>query len=526
MLKRLWNYIEGINGLILILYSIFVFVTAVYVNDNFSIYYFLFSLPFIIVLSVIICPAVLRLFAKSEIQQSELKFSAGAKYCVIIKIALFIIPFLIFFVYYISFSPGGWGVDPYKQYLQAISNEYVDWHPVIHTLIAFKLPLFLTGGWVGSIALFQITCVSLVLGYAFLVILRYTNFKYTLISAAFILLNPQLGYYVMWIWKDVWFMMGALLLLLFSLQIFFTKGEWIKAPSHMIFFIIVAALTTLIRHNAILFTVPMVIAVLFYTTKKRGLIVCLSIIILCLGIKLPLYSALGVEAPDKRLSESLGLPMTIIGASVAYAPQTLDEETKEFAYKIASKEVWEENYKYGSFNSVKWDKESKNEVIDEYGFQKVISMMFRCIKNAKKVSLKALIKLTESFYTITERHNSPRVPTVAAVAVDIKKGGIWQLKKVLKGYNNFVSDAFPHVFLYLGVMHLLLIVSILAKCRLNRFRDWKKIFLIAPVFFYNGGSTFLLSGVSDGSRFFFYTFLAVPILLIILFRKEPNRVPE
>ena len=57
--KKLWKYIEGINGLLLILYSVFIFSTSVIISNNFSKFYFIFSELFIVVLSVIICPIVL-----------------------------------------------------------------------------------------------------------------------------------------------------------------------------------------------------------------------------------------------------------------------------------------------------------------------------------------------------------------------------------------------------------------------------------------------------------------------------------
>ena len=63
--------------------------------------------------------------------------------------------------------------------------------------------------------------------------------------------------------KDVSFAIGALLLLTYALQIYVTKGEWVRKPINMAFFIVAEVLTTLFRHNAVLFTVPLIAAVLF-----------------------------------------------------------------------------------------------------------------------------------------------------------------------------------------------------------------------------------------------------------------------
>ena len=97
--------------------------------------------------------------------------------------------------------------------------------------------------------------------------------------------------------------------------------------------------------------------------------------------------------------------MTIIGAVVTHTPEALDEETREFAYKVAPKEVWEEKYKDGSYNAVKWDDRTNNNVIEEYGTQKVISMMFKSINASKCVALTSLIKLTDANYSLTDDYD-------------------------------------------------------------------------------------------------------------------------
>ncbi len=427
---------------------------------------------------------------------------------------------MIFLIYYIAYYPGAFSKDSINQYSQVIHQQYNDWHPVIQTLFAFKLPLALTNGWIGSITLFQIICFSLVLGYTFNTILKYTNLKFTAISAAFILLNPQLGYIAMFPWKDVSFAIGALLLLTYALRIFLTKGTWLKTPLHTILFIITAVLTTLFRHNALLFTVPLIFAVMFYVTKKRGLVICLSIIMLCWGIKIPLYFAMGVVSPDQRQTEMLGLPMTVIGAAVTYTPSALDEETREFAYKVASKEVWEENYIYGSYNHVKFDDRTNNHVIEEYGSKEVILMMLKCFKNSPRVSLTAFIKLTEAAYTVSHEYDAVMMPFITQNDFNIAQTGNEGLKWALNGYSTVASGCFPHLYRYLGVMHLLLIAAVLSVCKLNKLKDWKKFFFILPVFAYNFGTTLLMTGIYDATRFYLYTFPLIPLLLVFLFKND------
>ena len=516
IIGKLYQQVEGVYGLLLTLYSIIVFSTAIVINRHLSRSYFIIAELFIIILSIIICPKIIRYLSRLTIHQSTSN-TVSPKYLSSIKCAFYLVPFFYFFIYYIAFYPGGFSPDSIRQYTQAINNSYNDWHPVMQTIFAFTIPITFTKGWIGSIVLFQIICFSLILGYSLNTIYQFTNFKYTVLSMAFIFLNPQLGYISMFPWKDISFTIGSILLLTYSLRIFVTRGQWIQLPLNRVLYIITLSLTTLFRHNAILFTAPLVFAITFYLPRNHKLLICLSTILLCIIIKQSFYSILNVEKPDKRQIETLGLPMTIIGAVTTYTPELLDDETKDFVYKIATKDVWQEKYRYGSYNEVKWDPRTNNNIIEEYGFRKVISMMFRSFQRSKKVSIIALIKLTEAVYTITDNYNSIIVPMIVTNEYGIKQTGCDSLQNVLNAYSSFIEESFPHIFMYLGVIHFLLLSSFLSKLKTNNSRNRRKFIFLAPVFTYNFGTTLLLTSITDSIRFFFYTFPIVPILLVFIY---------
>ena len=518
LFKRFWEYIEGLNGLVLILYLLIAISTEFYLHD------FLIQLipALVLVLAlllILICPRILRLFSKVQL------FSAGGskdglKDSIVIKILLYVLPFAVFNLYFFAFYPGGFPADPLSQMGQAISGQYNDWHPVIHTLLAFKLPLSLSGGWIGSIVLFQIICVSAALGYSFNVVLKITDLRFTFITLLLILMNPQTAYILMYPLKDNAFAAGAILLFAFSLQILASKGEWIRKNINLIVFVITAAVTTLVRHNALLFTIPLFIALYFYIPRKRSIVILLSTVVLCLIIKVPFYALLGVEQPDKRQVETLGLPMTVIGGAVRYAPDSLDSEVLEFAYKVAPEDVWEK-YHYGAFNPVKFS--SDQDVIEEYGISKVMSMMFSCFRDAPEESMISLIKLTDPVYTVTDNYNrnTPYIPPViSANDYGITCTGNEGLRQILNGYESFAEKYLSHVFMMVGTMHLLLMIFALSKYKLAKLRDWKKILFLIPVFAYNYGTTVLLASYVDATRFFSYTYFIVPMIIVALLK--PN----
>ena len=518
MIKKAWNYIGEFSGLCFLLYTMFVFLTAVVIDNSFSKAYLFIAVLFIVPLCIIICPRLIRLFSRLSISNKLHTKEFSNKINVIIRIAFFVIPLSLFLFYYFVYFPGGFSSDSITQYSQTINNQYNDWHPVMQTLFAFKLPLLLTGGWIGSIVLFQIIILSGVIAYSINVVYNYTNIKIAAISLLFIILNPQIPNIAMYPFKDVSFAMGALLLLSFSVEIYFTNGKWAKKISHLVVFILVASLTILFRHNAILFVIPLCLVVLFYLPKRKIAIILLSVLVTVTIIKIPVYSIIGVESPSKRQIETLGLPMTVIGAVVKYNPEALDEETKTFAYKVAPKEVWEEKYEYGTYNLVKSDKKTNNDIIEEYGTQKIIKMMFSCVKNAPKESIIGLIKLTEAVYTVTDKYYITIRPIAESNNLGIEQRINNKMSVICRKYSDFTMKAFPHIFMFLGVLHFVLITSFLAKCKRNNKFNIKRFLFISPVFVYNYGTTLLLTGVEDSVRFFCYTFLLMPLLITVAFK--------
>ena len=93
-----------------------------------------------------------------------------------------------------------------------------------------------------------------------------------------------------------------------------------------------------------------------------------------------------------------------------------------------------------------------------------------------------------------------------------------KVQRVNYYYTKIVSIILPHVFYYIGSMHLIIIFVLLGKYKLNCLNNWKYIMCAIPVFAYNFGTMFLLSGAEDCFRFFYYTFLITPIILLILFK--------
>lgn len=478
-----------------------------------SLQFLLSSFYLICGFSIVCAPLLLKKVAKIELRSTDAPLSRN-------EFLIFLVaPLAVFGIHYIAFYPGAFSPDSISQYSQAVNGSYNDWHPFIHTFVAFKIPLVLTGGWIGSIVLMQILLFSAAVTYALITIRKYTNRKYSIVAMLYVLLNPQTGCIAMYPWKDVAFAIGTLLLISFCLRIYFTDGKWMDSVGRIAVFTVVFVLTTLFRHNAILFTAPLFLAVFFYVGRKRSIALALASLMLLGMVKGPVYTAAGVESPSRRQVETLGLPMAVIGAVVKDHPERLNAETQEFVYAVAPQEAWNEKYSYGNYNSVKWDGRTNNDIIEQYGAAKVISMMIRCIKAAPLSAARGLLTLTDSVYTVTDIHESLCFPGITDNNYGIVSCGIGRLQQLI-GLWTHVHLMLPHIFNCLGILHLILIAFILSRCKINSIVSWKQVLFILPVFSYNYGTTLLLTGFWDVGRFFYYTFVLFPFLIAFFLGKR------
>ncbi len=417
---------------------------------------------------------------------------------------------------FLAVNPGGFDGDPVNQLRQAMTGEYDDYLPVVHTLIAFKLPLTLTGGWIPSIILFQILLFSVTLTYMCDLVRQYADTLWAFLSLAVILLNPITQSYLMYVYKDDTFGICAMLLVCMNARILFSKGEWLKKLSHLIFFSLILALTCLVRYNGILFALPCLAGAAFCVPRKKVLTAGCMALLLIVGVKGPLFSSLGVEKADDRSTQTMGLPMAVIGGAVKYRPERLDEELLDFAYRVAPRDVWEGKYTWGAYNWVDWNPRSNHQAVADAGLAGVLKYMFRAIKEAPKESLKALLETTDIAYGLMPDHQTDGRIFVAGADLGVQDHSNPWMSKVMEQYRGFMYLLAPHSFLHSGWVLFLLITVGLARWPLNRKNSWKRIVPVLSIFAYNLGTMLMLSSWWDGARFYHYSIWVLPVLLVIL----------
>lgn len=507
---------KNINLLLITAYISIVWFVSVYLSNRFSV---IEAFIFMIISLVVIFLASKKIMNIMSGKEILIKHNTPIKNSLIVFATASLICLAVFLLWYLAYLPGGFVTDSFTQYEQAINGQYNDWHPVWHTFLFFTIPLKLTGN-ASSIILFQLVYFSFIIGYLTMVMYKYAGLKLALISFVFIVGNTYINSIVMFPTKDVAFAMFGLLAMTISTDLVmsksFSKENWWK------FLILgfVLANATVLRHNAILFTGLIAFALFFFAPKKQMIIMIVAMLLTVFIIKVPVYSLLNVESPDKRIVETVGLPVTIIGNVAKETPEALDEETAEFIFSVAPQEAWEKYYECGDFNSIKFSKEFtiNSDAIEEAGYLKIFRMTLSCFKSSPSASIDALLSLTDMVYKFEGPiEGNLTVPEILSNDFGIKYEGNLQIKNFLEGYKYFMENTIFKYSLYIGVTIIIVLFSILSKNSLSKWSDWKKILLCLPILAYNFGTMLFLC--SNDSRFFFISFLVWPLIILISFSK-------
>lgn len=501
----------SIKGIILALYIFLaISVKGIAQWDGYRMELFILEHVIGLVILMIICPWVLKRTGALKVNIREVTVSKGQK--VVWIVSFFIFSFNTLYRWYLAYYPGAFSSDTLYQYKQALTGEYNDWKPILQTLITFTFPVKLTGK-IEAIVLFQIIEYAFVLTYMSYIILKYSNKWFAIMTLLYILSNPVTGNIVVFPWKDVTFAMCAVLLVIFGVQIYYTDGRWIEKRRCLLGFTFCLIVSTIIRHNAVLFTIPFMIAVMLHINKKRRFQILILFMIGFILIKGPLYMTLSVYENWNHKTRLLGLPMSVLGNVAKESPDSLDESTKKFMYALASDDMWRDVYRCGNFNSMKWNIDQS--LIEDAGLCKVTSMSMKALANAPVSAIRGLICLTDIVYAIEGDLDWEITPYT-----DENEYGVGFLdndgREKLKKYTDFTRKSIlKYFFWYIGVVNLIIITSLICKCRFSMRADWQKSLFVLPLLCYNFGTMLLLSG--NDFRYFYLNFPICPMMLLILY---------
>ena len=439
-----------------------------------------------------------------------LKLERENHHSCLVGVVVTAITFLVFEGYLAGQYPGGMSPDNVSQYSQALGETaYNDWHPVLHTLIFFTLPLR-TGRRLGFIVFMQLIYFSLAFGY-----LCYALYKnrcpklFLAFLCIYTWVNPFMATYMMYPWKDIGLTIVATLLMGFYIQIICTNGEWLQKKINLTFFSVIAVVCSYMRHNAILFVLPLTMLVLFYGLKSWKIrIAVVLVMVSAFSLVKITYAALDVQKPNSRVLETVGLPVTIWCNVMQKNPDSLPEKTQEVMYRLASPEAYINNYSTGSFNSIKWSGQMDTAAIDNFSYGEVIDYTVQCFVYAPTASLEALAKLTDMVWAVDGK-DEPITPTVTENSWGIEKKPFSNAEILMNQMKTFFSAGFGKIlFGAIGFMLLAMVIVALALLAIGR----SSFLHILPLFCYNFGTMLLLSDADY--RFFL---LNLPLWMCVIF---------
>lgn len=412
--------------------------------------------------------------------------------------------------------PGGVNYDVSNQWRQAHTGEYNSWHPVFHTLL-MKLITLVYDNYSFAV-LVQIVAFAFCMARLTAVLHRngvpgwLALTVHTVAVATLGVRNP-----VMYFGKDSAMTIGVLILTAQAVELLFTRGQWLKKPLHAVSMGTALAYTTLLRVNALFWTVPFLVCAFlaFRISRKQALAAAAVMIALMALVQGPLYGALDVVYPDNTVEESIGVPMTVLCDIKQVEPGRLTREANLFLLRLANRKVWDETYVLHNYNSIKFT--FPREMIAEKTGGEILRMAAQSAWNAPRTAFKAVNGLTDLVWGVTGACEG-YTPVTNSGHIEEARYGSAKLNALGEMFSNLIDlplswGPLKWLTQNIGAQQLLLLLVTLWAL----YRQGPKVLILAvPTLLYNLGTMCLLA--SNDARFFQYALaISMPCMLAMIF---------
>lgn len=434
---------------------------------------------------------------------------------------------LVFFIifagqllYWFAFYPGGFNLDAYGQWDQVHGlMKLNNWHPVFTTGCYWLLTRIVDSF---AFCIFvQLIAFSLSIAYLLLVLYRLKIPRTLLLFAAvYISINPAIGMNNVCLFKDVPFTITLIWTTVILLRIIVSNGTWLKSPLHLLYLSVNLIVLSLIRHNAVFITIPLIICLflVYWRFFKEILSTLLIYSLLFIVIEGPLFSALSIEQHSNVAGEAVGIPMAIMTNNFITAPEDTPSEVKNFLLSIASEDDWNKYYELGEWDSCKWE------------FGGIELFQGESLKKFARLTLLSLKASPETAYQ-SFRENTRVVWQIFGAAewdtwvyIEENEYGIsykpnTACLNVVEHIRTISTTPIGSLFSWnVGLPNALLVcLALIVFIR----KEYSTLALILPFICYNLLTMLLLCGPSH-RYFYFNSVLFLPIILFGLRKKEMN----
>ena len=448
------------------------------------------------------------------------------------------------------------------------TGSYDSWHPPIHTFLIWLVTRIVDS--YGFFIAVQVLFFGLMAGYMASTLRAWgiQPLWIALFAAAIVSTHSTRGM-LLYAYKDSMFTCFALWTAVCVVNIALSRGEWLGKWGNRAGFAVSLAFTSTIRLNGFFFTIPIVLLLFLLYGKKQAFSAAFSgglALLLVLGVRGPLYSAVGVKQyAGQSHEEWISSPMNILTSIYAVRPGALDEDGVRLMHWLATPAQWAEgevffdNYmalKARMCPPLPHMQEEMDIFLEEYAsrspLDKLLPTLWRAVKNEPALAVKALVHSSSSRWDPTAIQYTCDVSPEQLLWVtldhpalnedlDNRLTGVHLRESVLAEtkkpfYRIFQKFQAPYRAVEWVLRHLtpgsllqcvgfhMLALAFCGWFSLRRRRGWGALLLALPSFAYILPTLPLIPG-PNYRMFHFTVVITVPLVLVCL-AKTPAAKPQ
>lgn len=252
--------------------------------------------------------------------------------------------------------------DYFTQMRQVETGVFHDWHPFLHTITLWLFAKLCPSPY--FMAMVQQAIFGLLCGWLCATLQRYHYRRKLIIVLLLIMaLSPVCLASLRIILKDTAFALATFAITICTIHLWHTRGRWLFSFTHAAGLLLLVVYASFVRHNGIFLTIPFCLLLLFLFRGWRNVLLAVLFVVLCFGgifgytqIRKTLTGPdkLIIEnRPDRFFTESIGVPLTMMGAAFVTSPESVPQGTRDLFLAMAPLEEWQIHWD-GNYNSMKF----------------------------------------------------------------------------------------------------------------------------------------------------------------------------
>lgn len=407
--------------------------------------------------------------------------------------------------------------DAINQYHQAISGQYNDTHPLLHTLIFFKIPSIIWNSYT-SCAIFQCLFIFVILIYFCYFSRKYfLNQTQTIVLLTYILINPTFLKMATTPLKDVPFSYCLMIGTMFLIEIIITSGEWLETTRNKILFCLMCLGVVFFRHNGIASFILMTIPLIVVYKTNRKLLVTLFIVFTTSKIMIaPILNILRSEE-SWPASEIIGVPLNHPLNTISYIYNNngiVSEHNMEIMSNINRLENWRKYYDKYSFYNFKKAHNGYNDTYVAQNWGIILKTWLQMTYTNPVLAIKSEVYITSGIWRISNTFNF-----MSKKHLQVNYTGPQWISRIMNGYVQILQRThLKNIMIDVGEGLLFILISLCLTIRKKQHN--KKAYL--PYVLVLSNVLVITCLVTSGTPRFVYSSIlcAYPLILYALYNKQ------